>query len=82
MRDRPLSETNNRTGEDGGDNQTTVQDAQTLSTAAEDRLRLGVGGVHRNQGSGSSTDTSIAEVEETDENGASSGVSVKVMPEV
>lgn len=82
MRDRPLSETNNRTGEDSRDNQSTVHDAQTLTTEAEERLPLGDGGVLRPQGSGSSTDASIAEVEETDENGASSGVPVEVMPVV
>jgi hypothetical protein len=80
VRDRPLSETHNRTGEDGRDNQTTVHDAQTLATAAEERLPLGDGGAFRSQGSGSSTDASIAEVEETDENGASSGVPVERLP--
>lgn len=71
MRDSPISETNNRAGEDGRDTQTTVQDAQTLSAAAEDRMSRGV---LRSQGSASSTDASIAEAEETDENGASSGI--------
>jgi flagellar hook-basal body complex protein FliE len=76
-RDRPLSETNNRTGEDGKDNQTRVHDAQTLITAPEERLPLGDGSELRPQGSFTSTDAPIAEVQETDENGASSGVPVK-----
>jgi hypothetical protein len=78
-RDRPLSETNNRTGEDGKDNQTRVHDAQTLTTAPEERLPLGDGSELRSQGSFTSTDAPIVEVQETDENGASSGVPIKVI---
>ncbi|KAG0622794.1 hypothetical protein M758_3G123800 [Ceratodon purpureus] len=74
VRDRPLSETNNRTGEDDKDNQTTVRDAQILVTAPEERLSVGDGSGLRSQGSSTETDASISEVQGIDENGASSGV--------
>ena len=79
MRDRSLSETNNRSGDDRRDNQTTVNDAQTLTTAPEERLPLGDGGGVRSHGRFTSADASTAEVQETDANGASTGVPVEVI---
>ncbi len=81
MRDCPLSETNNRTGEDSRDNQIALHDAQTLTTESKERLLLSDGGGLHSQGSRAATDASIAEVQDKDEQGALSGVPVEVVSE-
>lgn len=79
VRDRPLSEVSNRTGEDGRDNPATVQDPQTLSSGAE-LSPPGDGGRLYAQGGGASTAASNAEGQESDGNRTSSEGPFERMP--
>lgn len=86
VRDRPLSGTNTRTGEDGRDSETreheVEHDAEALATAPEERLPLGDGGALRREGSSTIADALLLEAQQRVGNGASSEVPVEVICEL